>query len=144
MTSGYIALIRKDAESDYGVEFPDFPGCVTAGKTLDNARRMAAEALALHVEGMVEDGEDLPAPSPLDAVMASRASRGAIAVLVDVDEPETRAVRVNITLPARVLDQIDAQAKRENTTRSGFLVAAARARINSGTSSGPSRRKKSA
>ena len=43
--STYIALIRKDPDSDYGVDFPDFPGCVTAGSTLDEARSMADEAL---------------------------------------------------------------------------------------------------
>jgi predicted RNase H-like HicB family nuclease len=61
----YIALIRKEPGSDYGVEFPDFPGCITAGVDLDDARRMAAEALALHIQGMLEDGETLPAPSQL-------------------------------------------------------------------------------
>lgn len=55
--TAYIALLRKDPGSDYGVDFPDFPGCVTAGKTLEDARRMAAEALALQVEGMLEDRE---------------------------------------------------------------------------------------
>src|ERR1700677_1380068 len=46
----YIALIHKDAASDYGVSFPDLPGCVTAGLDLDDARRMAEEALdALHL-----------------------------------------------------------------------------------------------
>jgi predicted RNase H-like HicB family nuclease len=46
----YIALLRKETGSDYGVSFPDFPGCVTAGRTLEEARRLAAEALAFHVE----------------------------------------------------------------------------------------------
>ena len=40
----YIAYLHKDRDSDYGVSFPDFPGCITAGKTLDEASRMAAEA----------------------------------------------------------------------------------------------------
>jgi len=61
----YIALIRKEPGSDYGVEFPDFPGCITAGVDLDDARRMAAEALALHIQGMLEDGQTLPTPSQL-------------------------------------------------------------------------------
>ena len=39
--ASYVALIRKDPASDYGVDFPDFPGCVTAGRTLEEARRMA-------------------------------------------------------------------------------------------------------
>lgn len=59
----YIGLIHKDAESDYGVSFPDFSGVVTAGADLDDARAMAEEALALHIEGLVEDGEAIPEPS---------------------------------------------------------------------------------
>ena len=65
----YIGLIHKEADSDYGVSFPDFPGVVTAGTSLDDAQAMAEEALALHVDGLVEDGEALPEPSTLDAVM---------------------------------------------------------------------------
>ena len=56
----YIELIHKDANSDFGVSFPDFSGVITAGVTLDDARAMAEEALALHVEGMVADGEAIP------------------------------------------------------------------------------------
>lgn len=56
----YIGLIHKDADSHFGVSFPDFPGIVTAGTTLDDARAMAEEALALHVEGLVEDGVAIP------------------------------------------------------------------------------------
>jgi predicted RNase H-like HicB family nuclease len=42
----YIGLIHKEADSDYGVSFPDFPGVATAGKSLDDAQAMAEEALA--------------------------------------------------------------------------------------------------
>ena len=59
----YIAYLHKDKNSDCGVSFPDFPGCITAGFSLEEARRMAAEALAFHVAGMREDGETLPKPS---------------------------------------------------------------------------------
>ena len=60
--SAYVALIRKDADSDLGVDFPDFPGCVSVCATLDDAQRMAQEALELHVAGMIVDGEKLPNP----------------------------------------------------------------------------------
>ena len=56
----YIAYLHKERRSDFGVSFPDFPGCITAGKTLDEARRMAAEALAIHIAGMAEDGDAIP------------------------------------------------------------------------------------
>ena len=77
----YIALIHKDANSDFGVSFPDLPGCVTAGATLDEARDMAEEALALHVEGLEQDGEAIPEPSSLEAVMADPDNRDGVAIL---------------------------------------------------------------
>ena len=80
----YIALLNKDQQSDYGVWFPDFPGCVTAGKTLEEARRLAAEALAFHIEGMIEDGEALPSPSTLDTIMREWVNRNAAAFVVPV------------------------------------------------------------
>ena len=84
----YIAYLHKDRDSDFGVSFPDFPGCITAGKSLEEARRMAAEALALHIAGMVEDGEAIPEPSTLDSLARDPAMKGAVAFLVNV-EPET-------------------------------------------------------
>ena len=82
----YIALIHKDADSDYGVSFPDLPGCISAGSNLDEARVMATEALSFHLEGMIEDGEPIPASSPLETVMANRQNRDAVAVLVDLPQ----------------------------------------------------------
>jgi predicted RNase H-like HicB family nuclease len=123
--TAYIALLRKDEASDYGVDFPDFPGCVTAGHTLDEARRMAAEALALHVEGMAEDGEPIPEPSALDAVMSDPENREAVAFLVDVPTRPAKAVRINVMLPEDLVEAID----RATTNRSRFLAEAARAKL---------------
>jgi predicted RNase H-like HicB family nuclease len=60
----YIAVIDKD----FGVVFPDFDGCVSVGKDLNDAINMAQEALELHVKGMREDGEELPEPKTLKEV----------------------------------------------------------------------------
>ena len=78
----YIAVIHKDADSDFGVSFPDLPGCITAGRTLDEARVMTAEALALHLEGMIADGEKDPEPSSFEAIMANPANRDGVATAV--------------------------------------------------------------
>jgi predicted RNase H-like HicB family nuclease len=80
----YIAIIHKDAGSDYGVSFPDFPGLITAGKDLDDARAMAEEALALHIEGIVEDGEVIPEASSLEAIVADPENRGGVPILIGV------------------------------------------------------------
>ena len=82
----YIGIIHKDPESDYGVSFPDFPGCVTAGSSLDEARAMAVEALGFHIEGMVEDGDPTPAASSFEAVMNHPDFQDGVAILVRVPD----------------------------------------------------------
>jgi predicted RNase H-like HicB family nuclease len=67
----YIAVVHKEPGTDYGISFPDFPGCITSGATLEEARANAEEALALHLAGMAEDGEPIPEPSSLDDVMVA-------------------------------------------------------------------------
>ena len=122
--TAYVALLRKQPDSDFGVDFPDFPGCVSAGETLEDARRMAGEALQFHIGGMIEDGEAIPAPSPLDAIMASADHRDGVAVLIDV-AIRRPAIRVNVSLPPDLLEAID----RATDNRSRFLAEAARAKL---------------
>lgn len=124
--SNYIAVVHKDPDSDYGVSLPDFPGCITAGSTIDEAKDMAHEALSLHIKGMIEDGEKIPEPSGLEDVMADPENADAIAFLV-VTTPDLKpkSVRVNITVPENTLHQIDAMAKKRGMSRSSFLVHAA-------------------
>jgi predicted RNase H-like HicB family nuclease len=122
----YIGFIHKVTDSDFGVSFPDLPGVVTAGSTLDEARDMAEEALALHIDGLVEDGEAIPEPSTLEQVMADPDNRSGVAILVSVKSEQPKVVRVNVTLPEDVLEQIDTYAESHGFTRSGLLAQAAK------------------
>lgn len=119
----YIALIRKDENTCYGAEFPDFPGCISVGDTLQEAAANAKEALLFHVEGMVEDGEDIPEPRPLDDVPRDDV-HDAVPVLIDVPIVR-RSKRVNISIDEGLLERIDEAAASCGTTRSGFLANAA-------------------
>ena len=119
----YIAYLHKDGKSDFGVSFPDFPGCVTAGRTLEEARRLAGEALALHIAGMAEDGDAIPEPSTIDDVANDPAMKGAVAFLVSVDLEKT--VRVNITARESQIDAIDRRAREAGMTRSAYMVLSA-------------------
>jgi predicted RNase H-like HicB family nuclease len=116
--------LYKEHNSDFGVSFPDFPGCITAGRTLDEAGRMAAEALTLHIQGMIEDEQEVPEPSKLDDVARDAAKRGAIAFMVSVEASDA-TVRVNITARESQLEKIDRLAEEAGTTRSGYMVRAA-------------------
>ena len=122
----YIGIIHKDADSDFGISFPDFPGCVSAGGTLDETLAMGREALAGHIALLADEGEAIPEPSAMETVMANRNHRDGTPVLVPAPIPQSRTVRVNITLPEDALRQIDSYAEGRGLTRSGFLVGAAR------------------
>ena len=120
----YIAYLHKDKHSDYGVSFPDFPGCITAGSSLEEARGRSAEALAFHVAGMREDGEPIPKPSTLDDLRRDPAMKGAVAFLTELREPE-RTVRINITARQSQIAEIDRRARVKGLTRSSYIVQSA-------------------
>ena len=120
----YPALIDKDAESDFGVSFPDFPGCVSAGETLEESLMGAQEALSGHVALMIADGDALPKPTSLEDVAAEKEASTVVVTLVPVVLPG-RARRVNVTLDEALLEEID----QISNNRSGFLAEAARAEL---------------
>lgn len=122
----YIGIIHKDDESDFGISFPDFPGCVSAGADLSELAAMGEEALRGHVELMVSEGIAIPEPSSMDEVMQDPDNRSGTPVLVPAPQVSAKAVRVNITLPEDALREIDAYAEAQGFTRSGFLLKAAR------------------
>ena len=121
----YIALLHKNGRKGYGVSFPDFPGCVSAGKTIEDSLRESTEALALHVEGMREDGKKLPNPRSVDAIRQAREDwvdlQDAIIATVPLLPSPGKSVRVQLTIDERLLARIDAVAKN----RSAFLAQAA-------------------
>lgn len=125
--ANYIALLRKESKSDYGVDFPDFPGCITAGKTLEEAKDMATEALQGHIDCMAEYGEEIPDPSSLEKVMGDSDNKDAVAFLVEVRLAKVKARRINITFPEDVLQVVDRYvADHPNQNRSKVLAEAAR------------------
>ena len=78
----YLALVHQGKDGAYGVSFPDFPGCVTAGKTLGEVKRLAKEALELHIEGMIEDGEEFPTPTETNKAAELVIKEGALCAIM--------------------------------------------------------------
>jgi predicted RNase H-like HicB family nuclease len=125
------ALIHEE-EGVFGISFPDFPGCVSGGSTAEEALQKGAQALAFHVAGMVEDGDTLPVPRTLKQLRANAAFRadasGATIALVPFDPPG-KAVRLNISLEERLVEQVDRAAEAAGQSRSAFLAEAARSKL---------------
>ena len=120
----YPAVFETDEDGGYGVTFPDLPGCVTQGDTMEAAYANAIEVLELHLEGMIEDGAALQAASSVETVEGDPESRVAAKMLIPATVPG-RTRRINITLDSAVISQIDAVS----ANRSAFLQEAARAEL---------------
>lgn len=117
-----------DAHS-HGVEVPDFPGCFSAADDLQDLPRMVQEAVEVWCDG---EDVDLPAPSGLDVLVAKTHFVGGAWMLIDVDvsrldvRSNQKPMRINISMPAGLVRDIDLAARASGATRSGFLAKAAR------------------
>lgn len=123
----YIALLEAAPEGGYGVSFPDLPGCVSAGDDLDDAVAQAEEALSLHLEGMVEDGEAFPRARSMTDIDHDLGRPSGIVYGSVTVEVADGGERVNVYLPKSLLAQIEAFGQRTGIdNRSTFLRLAAR------------------
>ncbi len=123
----YPVVIHKDPDSDYGVTVPDLPGCFSSGATVEEALEHAREAIECHLEGLMLDGEPIPLPKGVNYHRSNPDYADGIWALVTVDITRLsgKTKRVNITLPERLLTQMDNYAARHGTTRSGLIAEAA-------------------
>ncbi|HEY4940884.1 MAG TPA: type II toxin-antitoxin system HicB family antitoxin [Rhizomicrobium sp.] len=120
-------------DDGWDVIFRDFPGCVSQGDTREDALSNGKEALALHLEGMVAEGLELPEggikpndPDPrwiLEIKM-----QNPVYQFLEMDVPG-KSTRINITMDEALINRLDAAASSEGTTRSGYLAQAVREKL---------------
>lgn len=126
----YIAFIHKEEDSIFGVSFPDFPGCISAGDSLDEALLNASEALQGHVQMMEADEDDVPGARSIDDIMKDKSlaneREGAIISAVPLVRDRGSTTRINVSLDLGLLEAIDDAARARKQTRSAFLASAAR------------------
>jgi predicted RNase H-like HicB family nuclease len=58
----YVYIIEK-GDSSFGAYVPDLPGCVAVGESREETKKLIQEAIKLHIEGLAEDGNPIPAPN---------------------------------------------------------------------------------
>ena len=123
----YPVVIHKDPDSHYGVTVPDLPGCFSAGETLDEALNEVVEAIETHLEGLLIDGEPIPAPQTIEYHRHNPDYEAGVwaVVAVDISKLSGKSKRVNITLPERVLTLMDKYAAEHGESRSGLITQAA-------------------
>ena len=107
----YPAVFYFDSDG-ISIEFPDLPGCLPCAATEDAAFHNAREALGLHLYGMEQDHDPIPAPSPIQAVTLEE---GGVLTMIDVFMPTVRdrinkkAVKKTVTIPAWLNRQAEAE-----------------------------------
>lgn len=98
----FPAIFEPGEVKGYCVTFPDLPGCITEGDTLEEALHMAKDALELHLYGMEEDGDYIPDPTPPEKV---KAPEGGFVTIIEAwmplirDEMANKAVKKPLPSP---------------------------------------------
>ncbi|GLS21821.1 hypothetical protein GCM10007874_48380 [Labrys miyagiensis] len=133
----YVALVDGKAPS-IGVSFPDCPGCVAMGKTMDEAVGNAIAALAEWIDDEERAGRQRPVARSHwelhdDPEVSQALGEGAIFIAIPyLPEAAKKWVRLNISIDPDLVAEIDAAAEARGLTRSSFLAHAAREKIRTG------------
>ncbi|KAE9526082.1 type II toxin-antitoxin system HicB family antitoxin [Testudinibacter aquarius] len=128
-----IAIAIGDEKHAYGVVVPDVPGCFSAGDTLEEAFMNAKEAITFHIEGMLEDGDEIPQPKPIEQHQQNADFKDFILTFVEVDLSHLlgKSEKINVTLPSLLIKRIDqfVATHPEYKNRSQFLTKIATDRV---------------
>jgi predicted RNase H-like HicB family nuclease len=98
----FPALFEPNPNGGYSVSFPDLPGCISYGITLEETLRASREALELHLYGMEEEGLEIPSPSAPESVTLES---GEFCTVIVAWMPQVRSgfrnrsVKKTLTLP---------------------------------------------
>ena len=120
-----IAIEPGDEHHAWGVVVPDLPGCFSAAdRDLDQAIEHAKEAIEAWIEAAIDSGMSIPAPGSVTQHRANAEFAGWIWAIVEIDTAvlDETVERINITLPRRILNRLDAKARAAGASRSGFIA----------------------
>jgi predicted RNase H-like HicB family nuclease len=116
----YPAVLEKGAKGVFGAWFPDFPDCVAAGRSQEEAIQKAEFALARAVDVLFEQEKPLPEPTAFEAIVLPKGSRFVAFFAVGVEPPDP-SERVNIYLPKSLIARADKRAAELGMSRSSFF-----------------------
>ncbi|MCX7210265.1 MAG: type II toxin-antitoxin system HicB family antitoxin [Burkholderiales bacterium] len=120
-----IAIEPGDETKAWSVVVPDLSGCFSAADSgIDEAIENAKEAIELWIETALDAGKSVPKPSSVAAFQKKREFKGWVWAIAEIDPAllSDEIERVNISLPKRVLARLDAKARENGETRSGYIA----------------------
>lgn len=99
----YPAVFHANDDGSYTITYPDIPGCISEGKSLENALYMAQDALTQWMEYLADSKEAAPTASRVQDV---RIGQGEFVNLVRADVKDNRAVRRTVSIPKWMDEQV--------------------------------------
>lgn len=120
----YPAVLERGPKGTFGAWFPDFPGCVAGGKSQEETIAKAEGALAQAVDGLAENNQPLPQPTPIERIELPKGCNLLAYFIVGVDPPDP-SERVNVYLPKSLIGRVDKRAAELGMSRSSFFGLAA-------------------
>ena len=116
----YPAVLERGREGAFGAWFPDFPGCVAAGKSQEETIEKAEDRLAQAVDVLFEQGRLLPDSTPIERIVLPKGCDFLAYFIVGVDPPDP-SERVNVYLPKSLIGRVDRRAAELGMSRSSFF-----------------------
>ena len=116
----YPGVLEQHPKGTYGAWFPDFPDCVAAGPSQEEAIRKAEYIVAQAVDRLAEQDLALPAPTAIDNVVLPKSAKFVAFFVVGVEPPDP-SERVNIYLPKSLIARADKRAAELGMSRSSFF-----------------------
>jgi predicted RNase H-like HicB family nuclease len=127
----YPAVLERDAGGVFALWFPDFPGCVAAARTQEEAMAKARAALAAGFQDLAERDQALPSPTAFDAIKLPPKCDFVAFVAVGAMPPDP-SERVNVYLPKSLIARIDEAAAAMGMSRSSFFGLALTSQLAAG------------
>ncbi len=123
----FPVVVKRIQDNHFNIAVPDLPGCESVGNSTEQALQNAADAIETHLDSMTQHGDPIPTPSRIEDHQKDPQFTGGIWALVTVDVSRHlgKSKRINITIPERLLKQIDKYTSSHGGNRSAFLAEAA-------------------
>jgi predicted RNase H-like HicB family nuclease len=120
----YPAIFERNDDDSYTIVFPDLPGCISEGKSLGNAMKMAKKALKQWIEYLLDENETVPEPSNIKTI---KPLENQFANLIQAEIRDNRAVRRTVSIPR----WLDVKATDAGISLSKILQDALKERLGS-------------
>jgi predicted RNase H-like HicB family nuclease len=126
MTKVYPAIFHKDEDGTFWVEFPDLPGCLTDGETIEKAIANAEEVLGVYIVTRMEENLEVTSPSNIEELNTGDGFTSYVTTDIDQYRRNTKSVKKTLSIP----QWLNEEAEKQHISFSAVLQSALKRELN--------------